>query len=101
MLKILSFWIYPIFHLTKLTLYKIALSQDKFSKLFDYNKKTLSGYYQYEGKLFIPFQILLFWLSFIYGFIDQDFLSFKIFASFVSIIAILRTIEFLEPNWIS
>jgi hypothetical protein len=99
--RILSFWIYIFYHLTKLILLRIAIKKNKFVKILDYNKKSLDGYYQWEGGLFVWFQILLFWWSLATGFIDGDFLAFESIVALLSIIAILRTIENLEPNWIS
>ena len=99
--KILSFWIYIFYHLTKLFLFKIAIKKNKFVKILDYNKKSLDGYYYSEGKLFIWFQIVIFWCSFLFGIIDGNFLAFKSITSLLSVIAILRTIENLEKNWIS
>jgi hypothetical protein len=51
--KYLSPWIYLMFHLTKLILYKIALSNNKFVKMLEYGKKDLDNYYRGEVKLFI------------------------------------------------
>jgi hypothetical protein len=98
--KILSFWIYIFYHLTKLVLFKIALSGNKFVKMLDYDKKSLDGYYQWEGGLFVWFQIVLFWGSLATGFIYGDFSPFENIVTLLSVITILRTIENIEPNWI-
>ena len=73
--KTLSPWTYLMYHITKLILYKIAASNNRF-------------------------QIVMVWLSLFYGFIDQDFLAFKVIISLWCFITMLRTIEYLEPNWI-
>jgi len=99
--KYLSFWIYLMFHLTKIVLYKIALSNNKFVKMLEYGKKDLDNYYRGEGKLFIGFQIFMVWTSLIYAFIDKDFFAFNFCIGLWSIITVLRTIEYLEPDWIS
>ncbi len=98
--KTLSPWTYLMYHITKLILYKIAASNNRFVKMLEYDKKSVDGYYRGEGGLFIWFQIVMVWLSLFYGFIDQDFLAFKVIISLWCFITMLRTIEYLEPNWI-
>ena len=67
------------------------------------SKKTQRplDYYRGEGKLFIGFQIFMVWTSLIYAFIDKDFFAFNFCIGLWSIITVLRTIEYLEPDWIS
>jgi hypothetical protein len=98
--KYLSFWIFIMFHITKKILLKIASKRKKFVKILEYNHKSLDNYYRGEGSLFVWFQIIIFWTSLINSIIDSDFLPFKVCFGLVSLIAVLRSIEYMEPDLI-
>jgi hypothetical protein len=98
--KYLSFWIYIMFHVTKKVLYTIASKRNQFVKMLEYKHKSLDNYYRGEGTLFVWLQIIIFWTSLINSIIDSDFFPFKVCLGLVSLIAVLRTIEYIEPDLI-